>query len=197
MPICWRMWRRYGRTSTFAPRMCLFNPLPLFHCFGLTVGTLVPLIARRQGGMPPLPRQAKKSYGASNNMARPFSSPQTPSSTSMPAPSEGRVAVRAWPYAVPSGCATKPAPLCAASPDHPAGRLWRYGMRAGGRRATRSKTNHPGTVGKLMAGMEARVEPVEGIPGARANCSCAAPTSCWAISSPTLGKDRAASRRMA
>ena len=51
--------------------------------------------------------------------------------------------------------------------------------------ANQIEANHPGTVGRLMAGMQARLEPVEGIAGAGAALCAKAPTSCWAISSRT------------
>ena len=34
------------------PHDVLFNPLPTFHCFGLTVGALMPLLLGHQGGVP-------------------------------------------------------------------------------------------------------------------------------------------------
>ena len=42
--------------------------------------------------------------------------------------------------------------------------------------ANQIEANHPGTVGRLMAGMEARLEPVEGIPNAGPARASKAPT---------------------
>ena len=42
------------------PRDVLFNPLPVFHCFGLTVGTLLPLIAGVKVVCHPTPLQPRE-----------------------------------------------------------------------------------------------------------------------------------------
>lgn len=142
----------------------LFNPLPVFHCFGLTVGTLVPLIAGIKVVCHPSPRQPKEivrriqKYGATillstdtfiNQYARTSDDGELQSLRMAVCGAERlRDETRAF-IRRKSGITllegygvTEAAPVVAAN---------------------QIEANHPGTVGKLMPGMEARVVPVEGI----------------------------------
>jgi acyl-[acyl-carrier-protein]-phospholipid O-acyltransferase/long-chain-fatty-acid--[acyl-carrier-protein] ligase len=145
----------------------LFNPLPVFHCFGLTVGTILPLLAGVKVVSHPTPLQPKeivrriKSHGATillstdtfiNQYARTCEAGDLDSLRMAVCGAERlRDETRAFlrkkstvtlleGYGV-----TEAAPVVAAN---------------------QIEANHPGTVGKMMAGMEARLKPVEGISGA-------------------------------
>jgi acyl-[acyl-carrier-protein]-phospholipid O-acyltransferase/long-chain-fatty-acid--[acyl-carrier-protein] ligase len=149
------------------PRDVLFNPLPVFHCFGLTVGTLLPLIAGVKVVCHPTPLQPKeivrriKQYGATillstdtfiNQYARASDTGELDSLRMAVCGAERlRDETRAFlrkkstvtlleGYGV-----TEAAPVVAAN---------------------QIEANHPGTVGRMMAGVEARLEPVQGIAGA-------------------------------
>ena len=147
----------------------LFNPLPVFHCFGLTGGTLLPLIAGIKVICHPSPRQPKEivrriqQHGATvllstdtfiNQYARTSDGDELHSLRMAVCGAERlRDETRAF-VRRKSGITllegygvTESAPVVAVN---------------------QIETNRPGTVGQLMPGMEARVEPVEGIPGAGA-----------------------------
>jgi acyl-[acyl-carrier-protein]-phospholipid O-acyltransferase/long-chain-fatty-acid--[acyl-carrier-protein] ligase len=145
----------------------LFNPLPVFHCFGLTVGTLLPLIAGVKVVTHPTPLQPKeivrriKKHGATillstdtfiNQYARTCDSGDLDTLRMAVCGAERlRDETRAFlrkkstvtlleGYGV-----TEAAPVVAAN---------------------QIEANHPGTVGRMMAGMQSKLKPVEGIPGA-------------------------------
>jgi acyl-[acyl-carrier-protein]-phospholipid O-acyltransferase/long-chain-fatty-acid--[acyl-carrier-protein] ligase len=145
----------------------LFNPLPVFHCFGLTVGTLVPLLAGVKVVSHPSPRQPKEivrriqKYGATillstdtfiNQYARTSDDGELQSLRMAVCGAERlRDETRAF-IKRKSGITllegygvTEAAPVVAAN---------------------QIGANHAGTVGKLMPGMESRVVPVDGITGA-------------------------------
>ena len=149
------------------PTDVLFNPLPVFHCFGLTVGTLLPLIAGVKVVTHPTPLQPKeivrriRHHGATiilstdtfiNQYARVADENDLQTlRLSVCGAERLRDETRAF---VRKKCGiallegygvTEAAPVIAAN---------------------QIEANHPGTVGRMMAGMEARLEPVEGIPGA-------------------------------
>ena len=149
------------------PDDVLFNPLPVFHCFGLTGGTLLPLIAGVKVICHPSPRQPKEivrriqQFGATvllstdtfiNQYARTSDSGELQSLRMAVCGAERlRDETRAF-VRRKSGITllegygvTETAPVVAVN---------------------QIETNRPGTVGQLMPGMEARIEPVEGIPGA-------------------------------
>jgi acyl-[acyl-carrier-protein]-phospholipid O-acyltransferase/long-chain-fatty-acid--[acyl-carrier-protein] ligase len=149
------------------PADVLFNPLPVFHCFGLTVGTLLPLIAGVKVVCHPSPLQPKeivrriRGHGATillstdtfiNQYARVADEHDLQTlRLSVCGAERLRDETRAF---VRRKCGihllegygvTEAAPVIAAN---------------------QVEANHPGTVGRLMAGMQARLEPVPGIPGA-------------------------------
>jgi acyl-[acyl-carrier-protein]-phospholipid O-acyltransferase/long-chain-fatty-acid--[acyl-carrier-protein] ligase len=145
----------------------LLNPLPVFHCFGLTVGTILPLIAGIKVVSHPTPLQPKeivkriRKYGATILLSTDTFINQYARASEEGDLSTLRLAVcgaerlrdetRAFlrkkcGIALLEGYGvTEAAPVIAAN---------------------QIEANHPGTVGRLMADMEARLEPVEGIPGA-------------------------------
>ena len=149
------------------PADILFNPLPVFHCFGLVVGTILPLIAGVKVVCHPSPLQPKeivrriRHYGATillstdtfiNQYAR-TGDPGDMDTMRLAVcgaerlRDETRAFVRKkYGIALLEGYGvTEASPVVAAN---------------------QIEANHPGTVGRLMAGMQARLEPVEGIPGA-------------------------------
>jgi acyl-[acyl-carrier-protein]-phospholipid O-acyltransferase/long-chain-fatty-acid--[acyl-carrier-protein] ligase len=145
----------------------LFNPLPVFHCFGLTVGTLLPLIAGVKVVCHPTPLQPKeivrriRGHGATILL-----------STDTFITQYARAGE-------PGDLDTMRLAVCGAERLRDETRallkkkygivlLEGYGVTEAAPvvAANQVEANHPGTVGRLMAGMEARLEPVEGITGA-------------------------------
>jgi acyl-[acyl-carrier-protein]-phospholipid O-acyltransferase/long-chain-fatty-acid--[acyl-carrier-protein] ligase len=145
----------------------LFNPLPVFHCFGLTVGAILPLIAGIKVVCHPTPLQPKeivrriRKYGATILLSTDTFINQYARASEDGDLATLRLAVcgaerlrdetraflrRKCGIALLEGYGvTEAAPVIAAN---------------------QIEANHPGTVGRLMAQMEAQLEPVEGIPGA-------------------------------
>jgi acyl-[acyl-carrier-protein]-phospholipid O-acyltransferase/long-chain-fatty-acid--[acyl-carrier-protein] ligase len=145
----------------------LLNPLPAFHCFGLTVGILLPLMIGVKTVCHPTPLQPKeivrriRRHGATilistdtfiNQYAR-ASEPGDLDSLRMAVCGAERLRdeTRAFlrkksSFLLLEGYGvTEAAPVVAAN---------------------QPEANHPGTVGRMLPGMEARLEPVEGITGA-------------------------------
>jgi len=143
----------------------VFNPLPTFHCFGLTVGALLPLIGGLKVIFHPSPLQPKeivrriRESGATILLATDtFISQYARTGTEGDLDSirlavcgaervkdETRAYVRRkYSIEILEGYgATEAAPVVAAN-------QW--------------EQNKPGTVGRLMAGMESKLVPVEGMP---------------------------------
>ena len=145
----------------------MFNPLPIFHCFGLTGGTILPLIAGMRVISHPSPLQPKEIVRRVGQFRATILLTTDTFITQYARASDGdeltslRMAVcgaerlrdetRAF-IRRKSGITllegygvTETAPVVAVN---------------------QIETNRPGSVGQLMPGMEARLEPVEGIPGA-------------------------------
>ncbi|HVW73366.1 MAG TPA: AMP-binding protein [Rhizomicrobium sp.] len=145
----------------------LFNPLPVFHCFGLTVGTLVPLIAGVKVVTHPTPLQPKeivrriRRHGATillstdtfiNQYARACEAGDLDSLRMAVCGAERlRDETRAFLRKKSTVTLLEGYGVTEASPVVAANQI---------------EANHPGTVGRMMAGMEAKLKPVEGIPGA-------------------------------
>lgn len=143
----------------------LFNPLPTFHCFGLTVGAVLPLIAGIRVMFHPSPLQPKEIVRRiKDSKATLLLATDTFISQYARSASDGdldsiRLAVcgaervkdetrafvrRKFSIEILEGYgATEASPVVAAN-------KW--------------EDNRPGTVGPLMSGMESKLEPVEGIP---------------------------------
>jgi len=145
----------------------MFNPLPIFHCFGLTGGTILPLLAGIKVISHPSPLQPKEIVRRVGQFRATILLTTDTFITQYARASDGdeltslRMAVcgaerlrdetRAF-IRRKSGITllegygvTETAPVVAVN---------------------QIETNRPGSVGQLMPGMEARLEPVEGIPGA-------------------------------
>ena len=150
------------------PGDVLFNPLPVFHCFGLTVGTILPLIAGVKVVCHPTPLQPKeivrriRSHGATillstdtfiNQYARASAKRAIWTSLRMAVCGAERLRDETRAFLRKKSTLTL---------------LEGYGVTEAAPvvAANQIEANRPGTVGRLMAGMEARLEPVEGIPGA-------------------------------
>ena len=149
------------------PDDVLFNPLPVFHCFGLTVGTLLPLIAGVKVITHPTPLQPREitkriqKTGATILLSTDTFIHQYARISEADELKSLRLAV------------------CGAERLRDETRsfvrrkcgitlLEGYGVTEASPvvAANQADANHPGTVGRLMAGLETRLEPVEGIPGA-------------------------------
>jgi acyl-[acyl-carrier-protein]-phospholipid O-acyltransferase/long-chain-fatty-acid--[acyl-carrier-protein] ligase len=142
----------------------LFNPLPVFHCFGLTVGTLLPLIAGVKVVCHPTPLQPKEIVRrVHDHRATILLSTDT-------------FLTQYARSAEPDDLASLRLAVCGAERVRDETRalmkrkfgitlLEGYGVTECSPvvAANQVEANRPGTVGKLMTGMEARLEPVEGI----------------------------------
>ena len=122
--ICWPMSPRCAPISIFTTSDVLFNPLPVFHCFGLTVGMLLPLIAGVKVVCHPTPLQPREIVRRIRETRRHH--PALHRHLHHPICPRRRAGrsrhVCAWRCAAPSGCATKPAPCSAANM---ASRFWK------------------------------------------------------------------------
>ena len=145
----------------------LFNPLPVFHCFGLTVGMLLPLIAGVKVICHPTPLQPREIVRRIRE-------------------SQASILLSTDTFISQYGRAGEPGDLdslrlavCGAERVRDETRTFfrrKYGMdilegygvteASPVVAANQIEANHPGTVGRLMPGMQARLDPVEGIPNA-------------------------------
>lgn len=145
----------------------LFNPLPVFHCFGLTVGMLLPLIAGVKVVCHPTPLQPREIVRRIRE-------------------SKATILLSTDTFINQYGRAGESGDLdslrlavCGAERVRDETRTFfrrKYGMEilegygvteaSPVVAANQIEANHPGTVGRLMAEMEARLDPVEGIPNA-------------------------------
>jgi acyl-[acyl-carrier-protein]-phospholipid O-acyltransferase/long-chain-fatty-acid--[acyl-carrier-protein] ligase len=145
----------------------LFNPLPVFHCFGLTVGMLLPLIAGVKVVCHPTPLQPREIVRRIRE-------------------SRATILLSTDTFISQYGRAGEPGDLdslrlavCGAERVRDETRTFfrrKYGMEilegygvteaSPVVAANQIEANHPGTVGRLMQGMEAKLDPVEGIPNA-------------------------------
>lgn len=158
--------RQTGQFIDLNPEWVMFNPLPTFHCFGLTGGVLLPLLNGMKAFQYPSPLHAKQivellpDVKASilfatdtflNQYAR-VASPDDFATLQFVVAGAERVRpethhlfnTRFHGLKLLEGYgATEAAPIVAVNhPDH----------------------NRPGTVGQMMPGMEWRIDPVDGIP---------------------------------
>lgn len=142
----------------------LFNPLPTFHCFGLTVGAILPLIAGVPVTCHPSPLQPKeiakriRKTGATIALAT-----DTFISQYARAGAEGDLSsVR---LAVCGAERVKDETRALVRKKFNIEILEGYGATEGAPviAANKMEANKPGTVGMLMAGMESELVPVEGI----------------------------------
>jgi acyl-[acyl-carrier-protein]-phospholipid O-acyltransferase/long-chain-fatty-acid--[acyl-carrier-protein] ligase len=145
----------------------LFNPLPVFHCFGLTVGMLLPLIAGVKVVCHPTPLQPREIVRRIREMGATILLSTDTFITQYARAGE------------PGDLGSLRLAVCGAERVRDETRTLlrhKYGMEilegygvteaAPVVAANQIEANRPGTVGHLMTGMEARLEPVEGIPNA-------------------------------
>jgi acyl-[acyl-carrier-protein]-phospholipid O-acyltransferase/long-chain-fatty-acid--[acyl-carrier-protein] ligase len=149
------------------PSDILLNPLPAFHCFGLTVGSLMPLLLGLQVVCHPTPLQPKEIVQRIRKHAATILV-----STDTFITQYARVGE-------PGDLSSLRLTVCGAErlrdetrallrKKHGIELLEGYGVTEASPviAANRPGANRPGTVGQLMAGMEMRLDPVEGIPNA-------------------------------
>jgi acyl-[acyl-carrier-protein]-phospholipid O-acyltransferase / long-chain-fatty-acid--[acyl-carrier-protein] ligase len=149
------------------PDWVMFNPLPTFHCFGLTGGVILPILTGMKAfqypsplhtkQIPPLLRDSKASILlATDTFVNQYARAADPGDLSglkfivcgaekVREETHNLIAERFGPIPVLEGYgATEAAPVVAVN---------------------KPTDNRRGTVGGLLPGMEFRIEPVEGIPG--------------------------------
>jgi len=149
------------------PSDILLNPLPAFHCFGLTVGSLMPPLLGIQVVCHPTPLQPKEIVQRIKKHAATILV-----STDTFITQYARVGE-------PGDLKSLRLTVCGAERlrdetrallrrKHGIELLEGYGVTEASPviASNRPGANRPGTVGQLMAGMEMRLEPVEGIPNA-------------------------------
>lgn len=145
----------------------LFNPLPTFHCFGLTVGALMPLLLGIKSVFHPTPLQPHeiarriKSTGATILLA-------TDTFISQYARAGEQGDLNSLRLAVCGAERLRDETRALIRKKYNIELLEGYGVTEASPvvAANQPEANHPGTVGRLMQGIEARIEPVEGIPNA-------------------------------
>jgi len=149
------------------PNDVLFNPLPTFHCYGLTAGVLSPLLLGIKAVLHPTPLRP---HDIVKRIKETASTIMLSTDTFMS--QYARVAeqgdLRSLRVAVCGAERVRDETRRLLRKKHSIEPLEGYGLTetAPFAAANQPGDNRPGTVGHLMPGMEARLEPVEGIPGA-------------------------------
>jgi acyl-[acyl-carrier-protein]-phospholipid O-acyltransferase/long-chain-fatty-acid--[acyl-carrier-protein] ligase len=145
----------------------VFNPLPAFHCFGLTVGSLMPLMLGLKSVQHPSPLQARtiakrvKDSGSTILLA-------TDTFISQYARAGDQGDLNSLRLAVCGAERVKDETRAMIRKKYNIEILEGYGVTEAAPvvSANQIGANKTGTVGRLMAGMEHKLEPVEGIPNA-------------------------------
>lgn len=142
----------------------LFNPLPVFHCFGLTVGTFMPIFLGVKAVMHPTPRQPHeivrriREYGATILLA-------TDTFVSQYIRAADEDDLSSLRLAVCGAERLRDETRQLARHKCQVELLEGYGVTEASPviSANQPEANRPGTVGHFMPGMETRIEPAEGI----------------------------------
>src|SRR5690348_9195976 len=145
----------------------LFNPLPTFHCFGLTVGALMPLLLGIKVVCHPTPLQPHEIVRRiRESKATILLSTDTFISQYARAGEQGDL--NSLRLAVCGAERLRDETRALLRRKYSIELLEGYGVTEAAPviAANQPEANRPGTVGKLMKKIEARFEPVEGIPGA-------------------------------
>jgi acyl-[acyl-carrier-protein]-phospholipid O-acyltransferase/long-chain-fatty-acid--[acyl-carrier-protein] ligase len=145
----------------------LFNPLPAFHCFGLNVGLVLPLLAGVKVVCHPTPLQPReivrriREYGATILLS-------TDTFITQYARAGERDDLMSLRLAVCGAERVRDETRALFRRKYDMEILEGYGVTEASPvvAANQMEANRSGTVGRLMAGMEARLDPVEGIPHA-------------------------------
>ena len=151
----------------FYPTDIMFNPLPTFHCFGLTAGALLPLILGIKTVFHPTPLQPHeivrriKETGATILLS-------TDTFMSQYARAGEQGDLNSLRLAVCGAERVRDETRQLLRKKYAIDLIEGYGVTETSPVASANQpgANRPGTVGRLMAGMQARLEPVEGIPNA-------------------------------
>ena len=149
------------------PTDILFNPLPTFHCFGLTVGALMPMLLGLKAVFHPTPLQPHeivrriKSSGATILLS-------TDTFISQYARAGEQGDLNSLRLAVCGAERLRDETRALLRKKYSIELLEGYGVTEASPvvAANQPGANRSGTVGRLMQGMEARLEAVEGIPNA-------------------------------
>ena len=149
------------------PDDVLFNPLPTFHCFGLTMGALMPLFVGIKTVFHPTPLQPHeiarrvKATGATILLS-------TDTFISQYARAGDQGDLNSLRLAVCGAERLRDETRALLRKKYAIELLEGYGVTEAAPvvAANQPGANRPGTVGHLMAGMEHKLEPVEGIPNA-------------------------------
>ena len=145
----------------------LFNPLPAFHCFGLNVGIILPLIAGVKTVCHPTPLQPReivrriRETGATILLS-------TDTFITQYARAGEKDDLASLRLAVCGAERVRDETRALFRRKYEMDILEGYGVTEASPvvAANQIEANHSGTVGRMMAGMEARLEPVEGITNA-------------------------------
>jgi acyl-[acyl-carrier-protein]-phospholipid O-acyltransferase/long-chain-fatty-acid--[acyl-carrier-protein] ligase len=145
----------------------LFNPLPIFHCFGLTVGTILPLIAAVKVVCHPTPLQPSEIVRRIRE-TRATILLSTDTFITQYARAGEKDDLASLRLAVCGAERVRDETRALFRRKYEMDILEGYGVTEASPvvAANQIEANRSGTVGKLMAGMEARLEPVDGIAGA-------------------------------
>lgn len=142
----------------------LFNPLPVFHCFGLTVGTLLPLIAGVKAVCHPSPLQTKEVVRriAAHRATILLSTDTFLTQYARAGEPDDLSSLR---LAVCGAERLRDETRALVKRKFGTTLLEGYGVTECSPvvAANQAEANRPGTVGRLMAGMQARLVPVDGI----------------------------------
>jgi len=150
----------------FYPTDIMFNPLPTFHCFGLLAGAMLPLLLGMKTVLHPTPLQPHdivrriKEQGATILLS-------TDTFMSQYARAGEQGDLNSLRLAVCGAERVRDETRQLLRKKYAIDLIEGYGVTETSPVAAANQpgANRPGTVGRLMAGMQARLEPVEGIPG--------------------------------